>query len=194
MKTNHSLPKRFASANSRGGVSLIEVVVVMTMISFVFLCIGTTVHLLLRTEKVVSQSVVMERTISRLGNLFRDDMHRSEKVVEIPGADGSTTELRLVAGDQERVRYRIAAGQVTREVIDDDATVMRDDFRLPDCRVRIRHERQEKAESYALLLERPRAGAQKNPESPIPLRILPIEANLNSRQWLGGGEQQGDQR
>ena len=55
----------------RRGVSLIEMVVVISMMTVVIGLVGMTFHLLLRSEKLVSQSFVTERTISRLAVQFR---------------------------------------------------------------------------------------------------------------------------
>ena len=62
----------------RSGVSLIELLASIAMLTTLLVLTGTTFHLLFRADKSVSQSFVTERSISRLAVQFRDDVHQSE--------------------------------------------------------------------------------------------------------------------
>ena len=169
------------------GFTLIEMVVVISMMSILFLFFGTTMQMLFRSEKVVSQSLVTEHAISRLSNFFREDLHRSTKATEVAGADGGMTQLQLNTSTGQQIRYQMEKGLVRRAIAENGKTVMQDDFRLPDCRIQLLHQSHDKVDSYSLVIERPRTAVQRNPQAPSPLRKLEIEAVLNAQQWSTGG-------
>ena len=169
--------------NIRRGFTLIELVVVMSMMMVILSLAGMTFHLLLRTEKVVSQSFVTERAISRLSVQFRDDVHRSERG-ELTGDIGNEKrELTLGDASGIRIRYAVTADGIARLLVDRDAVVARDDFRLPECHVSIAAEDIANLSLRTLVIERPGAMIVQKQQAPPPLRPLRIEAHLN-RQGL----------
>ncbi|MEI8017920.1 MAG: prepilin-type N-terminal cleavage/methylation domain-containing protein, partial [Schlesneria sp.] len=120
-------------AYSRRGVSLIEMVVVISMLTVVIGLVGMTFHLLLRSEKLVTQSFVTERTISRLAIQFRDDVHQSETGVLTGGTENDKPTLTLGNTSGSQIRYLVTADGLVRLLETHDRVTARDDFRLPDC-------------------------------------------------------------
>lgn len=89
----------------RSGVSLIEMMVVITILTLMISLTGMTFHLLLRTEKLVTQSFVIERSISQLAIQFRNDVHLSESGVVTSDSAAGTSELVLGSTNETKLRY-----------------------------------------------------------------------------------------
>ncbi len=152
------------------------------MLSVVLSLTGMTFYLLMRSERLVTQSFVTERTISRLAVLFRDDVHQSETGTVIEPTEALPNELALETASGIRVRYRVTKQGVARLLLEQDEIVSRDDFRLPECNVQIAAEDQSALGLRILEIKRPTTTVTKNSHAPRPLRTLAIQAYLNRRQ------------
>jgi hypothetical protein len=171
---------RSASDNSRRrGVSLIELIVVIGMLSSIFSLTGVTFHLLFRTGKGVAQSFVTERSLSRLAVQFRDDVHQAETGVITGGSDGTRIELSLGDASGVRVRYVVTSEGLARLLVEQGNIVARDDFRLPECRISLSVGQEPDAALRTLTIERHGASLTQQQSTHRPYRELAIEAYLN---------------
>ncbi len=170
--------------HTRRGVSLIEMVVVISMLTVVIGLVGMTFHLLMRSEKLVSQSFVTERTISRLAIQFRDDVHQSETGVLSNGSESDEPALTLATGSGIQIRYLINSDRLARLVVTHDQITARDDFRLPDCQISVSSGEDRESSLRRLEIKRPGAVLVKNHQEAAPLKALKIDAHLkrNDRQ------------
>ena len=160
------------------GFSLIELIVVMSMMMIILSLTGMSFHLLTRTERAVAQSFVTERAISRLAVQFRDDVHRSNEGTISSNVENAIGELNLRDSRGIQVRYLAASEIITRFLIKNDKIVSRDDFRLPECRVSIAAGDQAESKLRRLVIERPGAVLIQKQQVNPPLRQLNIEAYL----------------
>lgn len=168
-----------AKHSRRCGYTLIEMVVVISMLTTLFGIMGVTFNLLLRMDKAVLQGFVTERTISRLAILFRDDIHQATEGIVV-----EETELTLQPRSMGRdagvsVRYVVTDQGVTRLTRDQGAVVARDDFVLPDCEITFVSGEGDEAQRRVLSIRRPAASPLGKRHEYAPLRQLNIEAYLS---------------
>ena len=164
--------------SSRRGVTLIELVVALTMFSFMMTLSGMTFHLLMRSEKMVSQSFVTERALSKLAIDFRDDVHRA-KSGTMPASEGaSIQQLDLDFTDGTSARYLIDKNRVTRSLMKADTLTAREDFRLPDCQIRFAPVIDSDPRVRRLIIERPAPTMTRNSRAPQPKRPIVMDAYL----------------
>ena len=160
------------------GFTLIEIMVVISIATLMISLVGMTFHMILRSEKLVSQSLVTERTISNLANQFRSDVHESED--GIVTADESQQNFELALGDSAhvRVRYRASPAGLIRVVMEGDDVVSREDYRLPECRILIEGGPESNPRLRSIVIRRPSATVVQKEQAPRPVRAIPIEAYL----------------
>lgn len=164
---------------SRTGFTLVELMVVISILGVILILAGMTFHLLLRTEKLVSQSFITERTLSRLAIQFRDDCHLSEQGEFVSSADGGRRELRLIQPGGTVVKYVIGDRSLVRILVERDEVVSREDYLLPECEVSIPSTSDGVGSRLrALSIRRPGAGLVRKEHSPVVLREMRIEAHL----------------
>lgn len=162
----------------RQGYSLIELVVVMSMLSVLLALTGTTFYFLMRSEKSVTQSLVTERSVSRLANQFRDDVHQSIRCEQAGGVGEKKTELTLKTDDQHQVQYRTTKGGLTRYQVEAGNAVAREDYRLPECEIHFESDGESNPTLCTLVIQRPGAVMMRTPRGAIPLRALKIQARV----------------
>jgi prepilin-type N-terminal cleavage/methylation domain-containing protein len=184
MKINSPRNSEFAKRPPvhRDGFTLIELLVVITMMGAMLSLVGMTFYLLMRSEKLVSQSFVTERSIARLACQFRDDVHQSESREVVPESSQAAAQLLLKSAGKLRVRYRVTKDGIARQVVEGDVTVSREDFRLPDCRVRFVDPNEAAELRCELDIERSLAMVTRPSQAHLPLRSLRIQAYLNRQR------------
>lgn len=184
-----------ARLKQRDGFTLVEMMVVIAALAVMLTLAGMTFHLLLRTERHVSQSFVTERSISQLAVLFRDDCHQSEVGPITNSNENDQQELGLQRYDGSRVRYVANSKGLVRQVMDHDQVVAREDFLLPECQVSITAGSGGDSSRLRILnIKRPGAVIVRNERSSIPLRSLPIEAYLRRQTPSGSSQDSRTQR
>ena len=168
-----------AMAIGRSGVSLIEVMVVITFLTLLMSLTGMTFHLLFRSEKLVTQSFVTERAISQLSIQFRNDVHLSESGVVTSDSAAETAELLLSLPDGLTIHYLAKRAALIRLQKEGERIVTREDYRLTDCRPVLLAGPDSDVSLRTLLIARPGATIVQKEHQPLPLRSLRIEARLN---------------
>jgi len=107
----------------RSGKSLIEMLVMISLLSIILGLSATTLASLFRLRSTISKDTDQARSIDRLATRWRTDAHEATSA-----SVGETCELKL--SDNRSIRYSFAVPRVTREVYDGDEIVHRDSFAL----------------------------------------------------------------
>ena len=176
-----------AKRNARRGASLIELMVVIAIISTLFSMVGVVFHRLFLSEQVAMRAALTERTVSRLADQFRRDVHVAMTAMHAEAGKESLVSLVLktspnagVEGsDPTTVVYSIDDGEVIREAFVDGKTASREVYRLPECQMRFPASTNEVTiEMVSLVIERQGSTVTPQPQAVRPRRSLVIEAAL----------------
>src|SRR5262245_10738443 len=108
----------------RRGRTLIEVMVIISMLSFIFAGSVTTLAAMFRLDRQFRRDREQSQTLARLGSLFRRDAHGAASVQA-----GAGCVLSLPDGRQ--VHYAAAERSITREVRQGAEVLHQDTFYLP---------------------------------------------------------------
>lgn len=126
---------------ARCGVSLTELLVVMSACSVVLTMSAGVVHRVMRIQSATRYFFDVERSALRLANQFRHDVHRAGAAI-VGGPDlGDGVVSRLTLSDDQTVEYGRAASSVLRTVTQRGKIVARDEFSFrSDIELAIREE------------------------------------------------------
>lgn len=166
-----------ANTQYRRGVSLVELMVVMGFASVV---LGTgigTLHLLLRTDKTVTDSLWQSQTVARLSNTFRGDVHAARNITtEQPADNPAPAIIAMELGEGHFVRYSIENHTLTRKETQADQTLQAERFRFPpETVISIKTD---DPKTVALVIQSINPTTKERRHSPgnVPKRELKIEA------------------
>ena len=106
------------------GVTLVEMVIVMTLATLVLMLSTTTLVTMLRMGKQMNDDVAQDLALARLASQWREDVHAATK-------SAVAADCVLTMPDERTIRYTFAAPAVTREVSRADTVLHRDAFLLP---------------------------------------------------------------
>ena len=185
--------RSFLSPQVRGrnAFTLVELMVVISMLGALMILIGAVFSLLMRSEKTVMQSVLMERTISRLSEQFRKDVHETASFVGGSDPGGELTELTLAGGANGSIRYGVSKNGIERQLTSQNSVTARDTFVLPDCQTHFEQGKGTESTMLSIVVLRPGALLQRTPHAPIPRRRMEIQAYINSHQKVSAHEDEG---
>lgn len=166
--------------NPRAGKSLVEMLVVITLMSGAMGICALTLSALFRTESQLRRDREQQLIGSRLADRWRTDVHSA--VTFIVNQD---CELKLADG--RRVKYAIDGSVIYREVLHDTAVQHRDAFKLPKNVAPEFVLTNRQGHNFAVLHLRP-----SDPDQPpsTPVRKAVIEAALNLHGGLSTTEDQ----
>lgn len=123
----------------RRGFSLVELLVVLSMMAIVLvLCVGL-IHTLLRLDRAARAQVAEDADLSRLAREFRRDVRAATALEPIPFAAGPSTWLPLALPGGRTVEYRSRGNTLIRSERTAEAILRTETFRLPS-RVAVRWE------------------------------------------------------
>jgi hypothetical protein len=128
-------------AKLRHGVSLTELLLLMSMYTIILSMCAVLLHRVMRVETDSRSFVDAERTSARLSRQFRQDARQATAV----DADASKLKndafLKLQLPSKQTVEYRWVDGNVLRTVSHDGKTVARNEFAFePSCKLTIRED------------------------------------------------------
>jgi hypothetical protein len=114
----------------RRGISLVEVITLMSGVTLILTMTGTLLHRAMQTQLQTRHFFDGERNALRLSNQFRAEVHqaRSASINESASADGEL--LRLELEGNETVAYQRQQESVWRVLSRDDQPVSREEYRL----------------------------------------------------------------
>jgi prepilin-type N-terminal cleavage/methylation domain-containing protein len=168
----------------RRGVSLVELTITMTIGGLVLATGIGMLHLMLRTDKTLAESLWRGQTVSQLSEAFRGDVHAAHKLEFQPPANEAAANepmlptLTLELADDHQVKYAVENNVVHRTETQADKTLQTNRFRFsPGTEIVIDVEN---ANRPALVV---RASNQKvlSPSSrpaSVPMKELKIDAVL----------------
>ncbi|HTI51907.1 MAG TPA: prepilin-type N-terminal cleavage/methylation domain-containing protein [Planctomycetaceae bacterium] len=174
---------RFGSRVGRRGVSLIEVLIVVTVASVVVGVSVTMLHLILRSERDQSRAIRTTVTLSRLTEVFRADVHASTELKVTPPETGPAT-LHLADGAGRDIVYTADEHLLRRVETAQGAEVHRELFHFPPGSA-IRFEREESPPLARVMVDVAAPFPQHLPEQRTrvaPRRTFTIEAIANRDQ------------
>ena len=185
---------RLTKTSQRRGASLIELMVVIAIISALFSMVGVVFHRLFLSEQVAMQAALTERTVSRLADQFRRDVHSTNTAIPEAG-DGTTRALKLMHAEMGRVKdfpaiaYSAREGEVIREQFGvDGKSLSREVYRLPECRMSFPNQTEDvDGVMVSLAIERQGSTITPQPQAVRPRRSLVIEAFLSRDDLLALG-------
>ncbi len=166
--------------SDRCGYTLIEMMLVITVIGALSVMGAVLIGLLMSAESRSTEGAVVQSTLSRLGRQLRADAHAAVSADVAAASDVENARLNLKLADGRSIRYVASEGQIVREVDRESERPAREAFLLPEgtsrfvVKPRERLVRLEHLRPYATESETGIAGLQ-----PVPRRLLQIEAALD---------------
>lgn len=132
-------------AKSRRGVSLTELLILMSSYSMIMSMCAVLLHRVMRVEIDSRSFVGAERTSVRLSRQFRQDVHQAT-VVETDGSKlKDNVFLQLQLPDNQTVDYSRAHGNVLRTVSQSGKIAAREEFAFePTCKLALRQDKSPK--------------------------------------------------
>ncbi len=115
----------------RRGKSLVEMLVVISILGGLLATSGTVIHRLMRAERAVSADLVWQRSLNDLAERFRADVHAATTASVLDDGNGLT--LTLPNGS---IAYAISKHGVGRIWTPDSGQPQTQEFRLEEAGVR----------------------------------------------------------
>lgn len=156
------------SRTPRRGISLIEVMVVVTSVAILLGLCAVTMQFLFRVESEAQARRGAAAALGRLAEQFREDAHASEDT-ELRPQSG----LRLKVDPRTAIDYEIGPGRVTRVEATGGQAARRESFAL-GRHVSAAFERREDGPRRFLALVVRREPTRSQPDPPHPLEILAL--------------------
>jgi prepilin-type N-terminal cleavage/methylation domain-containing protein len=178
MQNNHHVSSARRRPHPRAGVSLVEMLVVITVAAVMVALAVSTIHLLLRAEHEATNSARCAASVARLAHAFREDLHFAREA-DLPAVEPGQPIVLVVSSDSGRqIRYELDGHRATRVDTDGANDTNHDTFHFPP-ETQLSFEREGKG-LLRLAIKMPRVGAGVGPEptaaSARPVQRLAIEA------------------
>jgi hypothetical protein len=172
----HKSTKRSpAGSAARAGISLTELLVVMTIASVLIGVTGTMIHRLLAADHEATRAARFATSVARLSRAFRADVHAA-RAIELPAPNEAQPAIVVATlADGHQVRYELDAHLATRVETREDAVIHRDVYHFPP-RSQLRCSRGDDAGLFKLELNLAARGPEPDAERPV--RKLVVEAAL----------------
>jgi Tfp pilus assembly protein FimT len=162
-------------SKARQGKSLVELLVVVSVLSIVIGMSATSLATLYRLHRRYARDVEQALAIDRLAARLRADAHEAARAT----VDGDFV---LNLADGRSIRYSFEPPRIIRQVKRDDSLLHRDTFAMPRDAV-VAFENEEVAAGMLIRLSI-RPGELKMPARELP-RSATIEASVASRPSMG---------
>lgn len=184
----------------RRGVSLVELLVTMSFASIVLgMGIGT-LHLLLRTDKALTDALWRSQTVSQVSKTFRSDIHAARNITsEQPAEEQAANEpaspvVSLQLAEGHFVRYSIDKNTLFRKELKADKTLREERFRFsPGTVISIETDHPKTA---ALVIQSINPSTKERHQTPtnVPKRELKIEAvKGRDHRWTPAPQQDAEE-
>jgi type II secretory pathway pseudopilin PulG len=174
---------------SRGGISLIEMLVVIAVAAAMVGLTVTTIHRLLGAEREATKAARSSASVARLARAFRDDLHAARDVDWPAVEEGKPATLIALFEGQRRIHYEVDAHRMTRVERDSGDETRHDAYYFPP-QTRLAFERGGEPGLVRLTIAMPAgnaAAASKNSEGTVqPAHLLTIEAAVIKSRSNGG--------
>jgi hypothetical protein len=128
-------------AKSRRGVSLTELLVLMSSCTMILSMCGVLLHRVMRIEIDSRAFVAAERTSQRLSRQFRQDVHQATAAELDHSKLANNVFLKLQLPDNEIVEYSLVKGNVLRTLSRGGKASAREEFAFePSCKLSVRRD------------------------------------------------------
>jgi type II secretory pathway pseudopilin PulG len=146
----------------RPAKTLIEMLILMSMLSVILGMVATTLIALFKTDRQIRRDLAQQATLARLDNRFRSDVHAA-KSCQVGDA------CALALPDGRVVHYTPDGERLRREVRRGEAVEHRDAFVLPDtCAIRF-----QQPEEFSGRLVRLSIAAKEDSDKPFLTAVRP---------------------
>jgi hypothetical protein len=168
---------------NRRGISLAEMLVVMTAFTVAFSLSG---QLLTRVFRIYCRSqdhADVERSALRLSTQFRRDVHQADTAITETSATDDGVFLRLSMSDGSQLDYSYRGGAIVRQRTGDGELAAREEFKFPEI-LDVVVQRLGRPSRLELTLTAVRTLAYANPEEPA-VRVSRNPINVHVETVLG---------
>jgi prepilin-type N-terminal cleavage/methylation domain-containing protein len=118
-----------ASVKVRRGVSLVELLVVMSLGTVVLTTSAVVLHRMMHSHGKTRSVLAASRSGLRLSDQFRSDVHRATKVTTNDLPEGIVLQLQL--GETNVIQYSHVAGVVRRTELEGEIVASREEYAFP---------------------------------------------------------------
>ena len=115
---------------NRSGKSLIELILVMSVMSMLMLIAVRTITLLMRADAAGGKSLVAGTSLARLAHQFRRDVHAAGDARLVTPEENGTPRLQLSLPENRIAEYRPFAENILRTIRRGEETTSRETFHL----------------------------------------------------------------
>ena len=164
----------------RAGLTLVEMLVVISVAAVMLGMSVGVIHLLLDAEREATRAVRFNTSVARLTQAFRGDIHASRQV-ELPAPEPGKPVVLVATVDGGQIRYELDEHLATRTETEGGRQVHREVFYLPPhSRMRFEHQPDQKLVLLEIDMAAGGSGTRNVPTAAaeIPQRRLAIEAVL----------------
>lgn len=116
---------------NRRGKSLVELLVVVSMLGVILGTVGTVIYRLMRTERAVETDLVWHRSVTAFAEQFRMDVHAAATAAVVN--DGVSLKLTLPTGT---ITYAVNPRGINRTAESPDGQPTHEEFRCGETGVR----------------------------------------------------------
>ena len=117
----------------RKGVSLVELMIVMSAASIILSLSAGLIHRVMHAETKARKLAAVERTSLRLSDAVRRDVHSAARAVTDPEQLADGVFLRLETSSTSRIEYRREEQTIHRLQLDNDRVIAREQFVFPSA-------------------------------------------------------------
>lgn len=114
----------------RRGITLVELMVVVTMSGVIFSAAAVCLHGMYRADQRVRQESLHRSAVSRLARQLRTDAHRAVTARQLDDSPDGDQGLVFAGPWKRTIEYRVQDSEILRTVKDGDQVLHRDAFRL----------------------------------------------------------------
>ena len=160
----------------RPGVSLVELIVLMSAASVILSLSAGLIHRMMHAESRARSVAAVERTSLRLAEALRRDIHAASSAVTDPSQLTDGAFLRLESAEKGRIDYRLEDLTIHRLQLDAEQIVAREQFLFPtDIELKILPEG---SRLLVLILTSSKRSVDE-PEDPVRLaHALPVDLQI----------------
>jgi hypothetical protein len=175
---------RRVSRRARRGITIIEVLVVLTGVAAMLGLCAVTIQLLLRLNADGQARLSASAALDRLATQFREDVHAcdaAELVEKAAGKpDGAAATLRTNRGPQLVITYEARDGRIAR-VESDSGKASRHESYLLDRGSAVHFERRDDGPRRFVAMVVSRRAGKDQPDPPRSLEVLALEGKDRSQ-------------
>jgi hypothetical protein len=185
-------PEIKSTLESRRGITIMEVLVVITCVAMLLGICAVTLRLLMQLSTDGRARLSAVAALDRLSRQLRDDVHacRSARLVVDDKSPVKPTGLRVTIELDRSVSYDVGDGGIVRDELRSGKAVRHETYFLSRGRVARFEERTEGAHKLLALVVTDVAGKSRtDPPRPLEVLALPGKDRLGRLEKLGGKAQ-----